>query len=280
LIAVAKLTKPQWQAAREQWEADSRDGFDWLATELNGVVSRQAISKKAKHDGWSKGGTQVAQPQNESFATKPNVAQPKPQLKTKAKIPASQVDEPEWEEVDDSVLLHGRPTLYKPEYDKQVYKLCLLGATDAELADFFNVTEQTINNWKHKQPSFFESLKRGKTYADANVACSLYQRAIGYSHPDTDIKCFKGEIIQTEIIKHYPPDTGAAFIWLKNRNPSKWKDKIELKEDINLNIFPPKEELDAIYEKALSEAEKRDAMLSNRRERLGIRVDNNFEIDQ
>lgn len=46
-------------------------------------------------------------------------------------------------------------------------KLCLLGATDKELGDFFNVTEQTINNWKKDFPSFFESIKRGKIDADA-----------------------------------------------------------------------------------------------------------------
>jgi hypothetical protein len=31
----------------------------------------------------------------------------------------------------------GRPTKYKEEYNEQAYKLCLLGATDKELADFF-----------------------------------------------------------------------------------------------------------------------------------------------
>lgn len=31
----------------------------------------------------------------------------------------------------------GRPTKYKEEYTDQAYKLCLLGATDKEMADFF-----------------------------------------------------------------------------------------------------------------------------------------------
>lgn len=37
----------------------------------------------------------------------------------------------------------GRPTRYKAEYAQQAYKLCLLGATDKELADFFHVSGQT-----------------------------------------------------------------------------------------------------------------------------------------
>ena len=41
----------------------------------------------------------------------------------------------------------GRPTKYEEEYNEQAYKLCLLGATDKEIGDFFNVDERTINNW-------------------------------------------------------------------------------------------------------------------------------------
>lgn len=38
----------------------------------------------------------------------------------------------------------GRPTEFKPEYVEQVKKLCLLGATDDEIADFFGVTRVEI----------------------------------------------------------------------------------------------------------------------------------------
>jgi DNA-binding XRE family transcriptional regulator len=167
----------------------------------------------------------------------------------------------------------GRPTAYKNEYSEQAYKLCLLGATDVQLADFFGVSKQTVNAWKMAHPEFLDSLKRGKDVADTMVAESLYQRAIGYSHPDVHISNYQGEITITDITKHYPPDTVAAIFWLKNRQPRKWKDKIEVKEDLGINVFPPKEVLDAIYNKALAEAAKRDAFLVGRRERLGIVID-------
>ena len=76
----------------------------------------------------------------------------------------------------------GRPSDYRDEFPELAYKLCLLGAIDRELADFFEVSEQTINAWKEAHPEFLESLKRGKRYADANVADRLYRRATGYSH--------------------------------------------------------------------------------------------------
>jgi len=87
----------------------------------------------------------------------------------------------------------GRPSKYKPEYAEQAYKLCLLGATDAELADFFAVSEQTINAWKGDFPEFLESLTNGKHHADAKVAQALYHRALGYSHPEDKIFQVGGE---------------------------------------------------------------------------------------
>lgn len=128
----------------------------------------------------------------------------------------------------------GRPTDYKIEYNDLAYKFCLLGATDAELGNFFEVTEQTINNWKNDYPDFFESIKRGKFIADANVADRLYQRAMGYEHDDMELKVVslgnkKGSVVQqVEVTKYYPPDPTSAIFWMKNRRPKDWRDKQEL----------------------------------------------------
>lgn len=133
----------------------------------------------------------------------------------------------------------GRPSKYKEEYTEQAYKLCLLGATDKELADFFKIKESTLNLWKKAQPEFMESLNRGKDGADATVASKLYHRAIGYEHEDTQFATFQGEITDRETyIKHYPPDTTAAIFWLKNRQSSKWRDKTdhEITGDIIIKV--------------------------------------------
>jgi hypothetical protein len=121
----------------------------------------------------------------------------------------------------------GRPTDYKEEYNAQAEKLCKLGATDKELADFFEVAESTINEWKLKHPEFSESIKAGKILADSEVAEKLFKRATGYSHEDVDIKVIDGQIVTTDLVKHYPPDTTAAIFWLKNRQKEKWRDKTE-----------------------------------------------------
>jgi hypothetical protein len=119
----------------------------------------------------------------------------------------------------------GRPSKYKTEYSEQAYKLCLLGATDGDLAKFFNVQESTINYWKLHEVEFLESLKKGKDIADANVADRLYQRAMGYEHPEDQIFQYQGASLVVPTIKHYPPDTTAGIFWLKNRQKDKWRDR-------------------------------------------------------
>lgn len=121
----------------------------------------------------------------------------------------------------------GRPTSYKKEYAEQAKKLCALGATDAQLADFFEVAISTISLWKVKHPEFSEALKMVKAEADERVEQSLYRRAMGYEHDEVDIRVIDGKVVQTPIRKFYPPDTVAAIFWLKNRKKEEWRDRVE-----------------------------------------------------
>lgn len=127
----------------------------------------------------------------------------------------------------------GRPSDYKKEHNELVYKLCLLGATDKQMADIIGISEETFNQWKKKYKEFSESLARGKDIADAEIAKSLYHRAKGYEHKETITATFQGKITdKMDVIKHYPPDTPAATLWLKNRQPDKWRDKVEMDQNI------------------------------------------------
>ncbi|MFT9441048.1 MAG: helix-turn-helix domain-containing protein [Acetobacter papayae] len=119
----------------------------------------------------------------------------------------------------------GRPSKYQDEFAEQARKLCLLGATDQDLADFFEVSEQTVNAWKTSYPEFLESIKKGKDLADAEVAARLFHRAVGYSHKAVKIFNDQGKPLVVDYEEHYPPDTAAAIFWLKNRQRAKWRDK-------------------------------------------------------
>lgn len=139
----------------------------------------------------------------------------------------------------------GRPTKYKEEYNEQAYKLCLLGHTDAELGAFFEVSETTINNWKIEYPDFLESIKKGKEVADGEVVQALYKSALGYSHPDVDIKVINGRIVETALTKHYPPNPTSGIFWLKNRQSGKWRDKQDIQHSGTIGSELSDEDLDA-----------------------------------
>ena len=145
----------------------------------------------------------------------------------------------------------GRPTDYDVSYPEKVFKLCLLGATDAEIADFFEIAESTLYLWKQEHTEFSEAIKRGKITADAEVANSLFKRANGYQYDevtyekigDGDDKVEVGEAgLETVkqdkykkkvVTKEVAPDVAAQNIWLKNRRSRvkdgalKWADKHE-----------------------------------------------------
>lgn len=131
----------------------------------------------------------------------------------------------------DETDLGGRPSKYKPQFNSQASKLCSLGATDQELADFFNVSLSTLNLWKETHPRFSEVIKESKRALDEQVERSLFQRAIGYNHEDVDIRAVAlgnnqgSEIVKTPIVKYYPPSEVACIFWLKNRQRDKWRDR-------------------------------------------------------
>jgi hypothetical protein len=120
----------------------------------------------------------------------------------------------------------GRPTKYKPEYVQIAKQLAKLGAIDADLADAFQVRISTIRLWMNIHPEFSEAIKAGKQAANKRVERSLYERANGYNYPA--VKIFMPAGSKQPIVVHYgehcPPDVGAAFIWLKNRDPDRWRD--------------------------------------------------------
>jgi len=118
----------------------------------------------------------------------------------------------------------GRPTKYKDEYIEQAGKLCLLGATDKQMADFFDVSESTLNLWKLEHPNFSESLKENKEFANSRVERALYEKALGYRYKEETST--KMGIVELERQAH--PDTTAQIFWLKNRQPDKWRDRQEI----------------------------------------------------
>lgn len=123
----------------------------------------------------------------------------------------------------------GRPSAYRPEFVTQAEKLCALGATDIEIADFFEVNVSTIYRWKNEHPDFCDAIKVAKTIADDRVERSLFQKATGYEQDE--VKIFMPSNAAAPVYAPFrakvAPDTTACIFWLKNRQPEKWRDRVQ-----------------------------------------------------
>lgn len=124
----------------------------------------------------------------------------------------------------------GRPTGFRKEFIEQAFKLCKEGFKDTQLAEFFSISEATLNNWKHAFPKFLESIKAGRDIFDTEqVEKALGMRAVGYEYEEDCIeRQSNGTVKVRKVKKKMPPDVTAQIFWLKNRSPKRWRDKQEL----------------------------------------------------
>jgi len=123
-------------------------------------------------------------------------------------------------------LKTGPKSIFSATYYEQIQNYCLLGASTAQLSEFLCTSQSKISEWMRNDPAFAQAVKNGREDADARVAKSLFNRAVGCSVKDTHVAVIEGRVVLTEVTKNYPPDTAAAFFWLKNRVPDKWREKV------------------------------------------------------
>lgn len=119
----------------------------------------------------------------------------------------------------------GRPSGYNPRYARIAFRMCLIGATDEHIAKAFDVSIRQFYEWKKTYPALLQALKEAREEADNRVVESLYKRACGYTHKAVKIFMHEGKPVYAPYTEHYPPDTGAAAFWLKNRQREHWKDR-------------------------------------------------------
>lgn len=128
------------------------------------------------------------------------------------------------------VILAGRPTDYKPEYCHTIVaseKIAGEGATDVAIAQELGVDRRSVIRWREQHPAFAEACAAIKQMADDQMEASLFRRGLGYSHDAVKIFQYEGRPVTVDYTEHYPPETAAASLWLRNRRPDKWRERIE-----------------------------------------------------
>jgi hypothetical protein len=154
----------------------------------------------------------------------------------------------------------GASSIYDDdEFPRAARQLCRLGATDADLADWFAVDINTIKNWSCFFARFGAALRVGKGEADDRVERSLWMRAVGYTHDavkiflidETTATIRDGAVVEQVTVKkplvvpyreHVPPEVTACRLWLINRKPEDWRDTQERKFTGSVSVTVSREE--------------------------------------
>lgn len=122
----------------------------------------------------------------------------------------------------------GRPSGCTPEVIRQTQLLAEMGATIAELAKIFNVSEDTVYFWQNTNAEFSRALKLGKDASDERVVRSMYAKALGFEKTiEEEVVGKDGEIKIVKKKIYVPPSDTAAIFWLKNRRKGEWRDRHE-----------------------------------------------------
>lgn len=117
------------------------------------------------------------------------------------------------------------PSVITNDMCDQVEKLCQLGMSDAELADFFSVSEKTIGDWYLDHAGFRAAVIEGRAMQTARVADAMYQRALGFSYTEEKSHVIDGEIQTVSLRKQALPDVGAQARILAAHRPDTWGNK-------------------------------------------------------
>ena len=87
----------------------------------------------------------------------------------------------------------ARPTKFKEEYIEQAKKLCSLGATTADLAEFFKVNPSTVKLWMVTNAKFSATINDQKAFSNAKVVRSLTKLGLRLFQPAEEAANQKGQ---------------------------------------------------------------------------------------
>jgi transcriptional regulator with XRE-family HTH domain len=118
--------------------------------------------------------------------------------------------------------------MFKREHVELARRLTQMGSGISQIAEAFGVTETTVYEWMQRHPEFANAITATRHIADEKVAAALYSKAVGFKREAVKAMQHNGNVVLAKYEEQLPPDTAAAFIWLKNRQPELWKDRHEI----------------------------------------------------
>lgn len=127
-----------------------------------------------------------------------------------------------------SFLPEHHKSKYDPAFARQARFLAQRGAIQSDLAEFFQVSTRTIQNWMVNHSDFADAVSVGNDVFNTRVERSLAECALGFHATVQEWKKNEvGQLVLKEYQRYFPPNVTAQIFFLKNRIPEKWRDVTE-----------------------------------------------------
>ncbi len=124
---------------------------------------------------------------------------------------------------------NGGPNKYRADNARTAQRLCaMMGFTDVQLSEFFQVSETTIRTWRLDHPEFADAVKAGKAETDDYVEREVLKGISGYFVEHEETVVLKGEQVTRTVRKWVQGNPGVGMRWLAARRPEVYR---EIKED-------------------------------------------------
>lgn len=103
------------------------------------------------------------------------------------------------------------------------------GLTNQQLAKAIGLSPSQFSDFLKKNPDFWDKLDAAKETPNRQVEQSLFRSAMGYA--TRELHKVAGKPVKV-VLRERAPDVTACIFWLKNRDPKRWRDVI----DVNLSL--------------------------------------------
>jgi len=108
-------------------------------------------------------------------------------------------------------------------------KLVQLGLTNKEIAEVYGLTEQDFASFLAKNEQVRNIITQTRMRPNFLVESALFKRAVGFRAQEVT---FQEDKPIKVLVREVFPDVTAQIFWLKNRDPERWKDVM----DINISL--------------------------------------------
>ena len=126
---------------------------------------------------------------------------------------------------------------------KKIEEMASKGGTQKEIAKALGVAYSSFRNYVKQYAALQGALTANLEQTNLEAVGAFYRKVTGYRYTETTKELVDGKMVVTKKVeKVVPPDVSAGQFWLTNMLPDKFKNRQEIKTDVEVKKLEDFEE--------------------------------------